>query len=80
MTVKAWHKILEEENFAEIQDNLKRFIKADEKGFPPTVGQLITKRKGFNNFKSHRYNYKALEKQLLKTKPIEIGVNHNGES
>ena len=74
ITVKAWHKILEGENFAEVQDELKRFILSDEKGFPPTVGQLVPKRKGFKNFREHRYNYKAIEKQLLNTRPIGIGT------
>ena len=39
--VMLWNNVLETENFTLMQKALKEFVKADTKGFPPVIGQLI---------------------------------------
>ena len=40
--VTLWHKALNDEDFNYIQKGLLQYVKNDAKGFPPSVGQVIT--------------------------------------
>jgi len=42
-TVQIWHEVLEDYSYRQIDNALKRYIKAESKGFAPSIGQIIEK-------------------------------------
>lgn len=41
MTVDVWHKVLENDSYEKIEASLYAYIRKDNSGFAPTIGQLL---------------------------------------
>lgn len=40
--VTLWAKVMQDQDFLQIQKGLERYVQTDTKGFPPVPGQIIT--------------------------------------
>lgn len=59
-----WHKVLIDEDFDLIQKGLMQYVKADIKGHPPVVGQLIAAAKEIRHQENMRLNQEQFEKDM----------------
>ncbi len=72
--VAAWHTILEDLTYEEASAGLKIYIRSDQKGFPPTPGQVLNAIAGVKT----RTTYTAEEAWALVYKAIE-NSSYNSE-